>query len=161
MAVQTVFFIFSLFMYNPRMSMSISRFFEALGAPLRNIRQSWGAVHQVHNSVYLRVWQEDRKILEDKPVVRLLLPPGKHGGSTRAHGYTQRSRHIRRIQSGCKCYCVVAYGRDAGGIQGYDSNRLLIGGAILKDKEDTYWLQIIGEQRDPLSEVADLRYYST
>ena len=98
--------------------MAISRFFESLGARLTNIRQSWGATHRTDKAVYLRVWQEDQKVLQGQNVVRLLLPPNLHGGSVTAHGYTQRQRHIGKILRSYDCFCVVAWGRDSGGIKG-------------------------------------------
>jgi hypothetical protein len=50
--------------------MSLSTFFTKLGAPLANVRWSWGSVRP-DGSVVLRVWQDRTKKLDDKLCVQL------------------------------------------------------------------------------------------
>ncbi len=41
--------------------MSQAELFETLGAPLKNVRWSWGGVRKSDGAVFLRVWQDGTK----------------------------------------------------------------------------------------------------
>jgi hypothetical protein len=45
--------------------------FGSLGAPLANSRWSWGSVRESDGSVFLRVWQDQTRRLEDKLFIQI------------------------------------------------------------------------------------------
>lgn len=123
--------------------MSVSNMFQRLGAPLKNIRWSWGAVSKC-GDVYLRVWEEDLTCLEGKRVVRVRLPRERQPDAFGKPGYKERVCHLKLIQSGSDSYGIVIRGRDAARIRDYISNKILIFGNLIEDDEGVYWLEVKG-----------------
>ena len=110
--------------------MATSHLFEELGAPLTNVRWSWGAVTP-SGDVILRILEEDlESFWEGQDEVRL-------------PGYQERLRHIALIQSGANAYGVLIQTKD-GRIQSYDDRSLLVGGELYQDEDGTYWLEVEG-----------------
>ena len=62
--------------------MGIGKFYESLGVPMRNRRNCWGATHPTFKTIYLSVWKEDLKKVNNLRSVRRLLPPELHNGPT-------------------------------------------------------------------------------
>ena len=93
--------------------MSVSRFFsEVLGAPLRNQRWSWGAVHPQTGQIFLRVWEHDIEHDGDGERVSIMW----EGASKRSSGYQERLEQIELLRGGAGGFGVVckADGADAG-----------------------------------------------
>jgi hypothetical protein len=51
--------------------MTLSQLFEQLGAPLANVRWSWGAVRESDSAVFLRVWQDECRPIDGRMCVRI------------------------------------------------------------------------------------------
>ena len=80
-------------------------------------------------------------MLDGRKVVRVLLPPHLQPHAVGKPGYTQRERHIQQIDSGAKCHCVVGWGRDSARMRRYITDRVMIEGKLIIDREGTYWLE--------------------
>ena len=84
--------------------MSISSLFRDLGAPLRNTRWSWGAIHPKNGTVFLRVWQDEVRKDGGRGVVRLTNRERFEG--TSSLGYAERKRHIELLRQGASGYLI-------------------------------------------------------
>jgi len=81
------------------MPVPISEHFRKLGAPLANIRWSWGSVRARDDAVFLRVWDDQKIKLGERRFVRL---------TAYAHflnkpddpGWNERLQHVERIKGG-------------------------------------------------------------
>ena len=123
--------------------MATSHLFEELGAPLTNVRWSWGAVTP-SGDVILRILEEDlESFWEGQDEVRIRFPQEGHPDAVRLPGYQERLRHIALIQSGANAYGVLIQTKD-GRIQSYDDRSLLVGGELYQDEDGTYWLEVEG-----------------
>lgn len=88
--------------------MNITEFFESLGAPLHNVRRSWGSVRKSDKTVILRVWR-DRVIEHNGRSYVCILNRSKHRRAGDFY-YLERLDHIRRIKAGAPCllvFCVA------------------------------------------------------
>jgi hypothetical protein len=85
--------------------MTQTQFFVWLGAPLVNVRWSWGSIR--HDGViFLRAWQDEVVRLEDARFIRIT----RHlafAGDLRNRGYQERLAQIDHIRAGAKCYVVM------------------------------------------------------
>ena len=106
---------------------SISQFFEQLGAPLHNIVWSWGARRESDGAIFLRVFQHECRRINEKPMSRVYgkKRPGQRPGAA------ERAEHVADIRAGAKCYIVMCKAADpktssGGVIASYDSNRLFL-----------------------------------
>ena len=80
---------------------TISQHFVNLGAPLRNVLNSWGAV-SADGAVILRVWADERRQFGSR-WFRVLANPAWNTSV----GYPERLSHIDSIRAGSKGYMVV------------------------------------------------------
>ena len=133
--------------------MTLARFFEQrLGAPLRNSRWSWGAVSPSTGDVYLRVWDDEFRMVAGRRCVRLVDPhdPAQRTGAGRAHpGAREREAHVQAIRrKGARAFCVIltAVDRPAGPrrMASFLETSLLVGGALVEDEEGGVWLEDAG-----------------
>src|SRR2546428_327251 len=83
---------------------SISRFFEQLDAPLKNVRWSWGAERPRDGAVFLRVWDDETRSEGGQRIVQVL---GDWG--TDRPGYKERLRQLDRVRAGRDCYLVFCH----------------------------------------------------
>lgn len=135
--------------------MRLSRFFEQLGAPMTNVRWSWGAQRATDGAVFLKVWQ-DRARVEDGRELMLLDRHRDDPKASKNLGYRERVRHIQAVRSGSRCYMVVCVARDVSAhprsIKEFDDRTLLVGGELVENGGDV-WIEVVG--RKPTSEVID------
>ena len=90
-----------------RLPQSISAFFaETLGAPLKNARWSWGAVHPDTGAVYLRVWEGEVQSVNGMRYARLGTRL-KQGRSPGRPGYRERLQHVELIRQGAIAWCIL------------------------------------------------------
>jgi len=102
---------------------SCSNTFEKLGFPLRNTRWSWGAKHEEHKAVMLRVWQHEIVKLETLKIITPTdLPSNTFCSLIYNHSYhiatdtvndlgtVERREHIKLIQQGYNAFgiCVIS-----------------------------------------------------
>jgi len=90
--------------------MSLSSLFNRLGAPLHNNRWSWGAVRANDGSVFLRVWQDESKVINGKRFMRITANEYFQNNDPNNLGYQERLKHIQQIQTGAKSYMIVCVG---------------------------------------------------
>lgn len=87
--------------------MSISEFFRSLGAPLNNIRWSWGAEHPT-GDIYLRVWDDELATINGVMCARLT-----HHAAFKAKqsdlGYRERLEHVAKIKQGATAFCILCH----------------------------------------------------
>jgi len=113
--------------------MSMSAFFEELGAPLKNKMWSWGAVRESDKTVFLRVWQNDCDRIDDL---------GKRwftwviDSTNNSLGGNERRMHVDLIKSGYKAYMIMCQGpegKDYGDkIADFDRRDLRPGGELIE-----------------------------
>ena len=90
------------------MKTPISQFFESLGLPLRNIRNSWGASNGT--TILLRSWS-DRYDAKTKQVV--LLRPQHEYLDGQGPGRSEREEQLRRLWAGGMVgYVVLVNAKD-------------------------------------------------
>jgi hypothetical protein len=86
--------------------MSPAGLFKKLGAPLANVRWSWGSVRASDNIVFLRVWQDEGVKSGDKFIVQLT-----HNATPRDEvdemGHQERLKHIQLVRDGARCYLLL------------------------------------------------------
>ena len=125
--------------------MSISSFFSNLGAPLNNIWWSWGAVRESDGAIFLRVWQ-DRKRVENGQSLMMLTQREKYTDESKNAGWKERLRHVDQIRAGAKCYLVMCRAKDVDAsprkIARWNDKEVFLGGA-LRDMDGDVWIEIV------------------
>lgn len=88
--------------------MSQAELFETLGAPLKNVRWSWGGVRKSDGAVFLRVWQDGTKKINGKRYIWISVenPLGNDLGEN------ERMDHLKLVQAGHPCYLVMCQAVD-------------------------------------------------
>ena len=124
---------------------SRSKLFERLGAPLTNIRWSWGAISKSGKKVCFAVWEDEFHRIKGKKVVRLT----NYRTSADRHGYKERLEQIELIEKGAKVYGVLCTAKDPSesprSLKDFNREELLVGGELIKDGGD-WWLEDIGRK---------------
>jgi len=119
---------------------SLTQFFEKIGAPLKNPRWSWGSVRE-DGTVVLRVWQ-DRKIKHDGTHYMQLSHLQKYSKGQDNLGYMERLDHIKRIKDGARCYMVMCLAKDPDSspreIRSFNKNNLFLGGKLVEIDQDWF-----------------------
>lgn len=91
------------------MALSISKFFESLGCPLKNQRWSWGA--RSGHTLILRTWSDEYSVAA-KSVVVLRSPDGYK--SAESYGLDERIGHAQALwNGGLAGYTVIANAKSA------------------------------------------------
>lgn len=125
---------------------SITQFFSALRAPLRMMRQSWGAV-RVDGAVFLRVWQ-DRCEAHDGVRYVQLTHLEKYGGDSSNFGYNERCAHVEKVRAGAPCYLVMCLAKDTEvsprDIRSFNRDVIFVGGALIQ-LNDEWWIELAGK----------------
>jgi hypothetical protein len=122
---------------------TISEFFEYLGAPLANVRWSWGATRK-DGSVILRVWTDQVETIDGVPSVCVLRPDWKVDGPN--PGLNERLRHLMDLRRGGTAYLVFCESTNPGvvtprKIKSFDGKHVVIAGRLIEEKEK-FWLEL-------------------
>jgi hypothetical protein len=129
--------------------MSVTRFFEQLGAPLANPQWSWGAQRPSDGAVFMRVWQ-DEKLVEDGRLYFLVLGDSDRFSSSPRLGYRERLRHIEAVRAGAPCFLVMLIAADASAskrrVADFDCESVFVGGALVQ-KDGRLWIEVKGRHR--------------
>lgn len=124
------------------MKLTITKFFEDLGAPLTNQQWSWGAVRD-DGTVFLRVF-DDEVTSNDTGTYALLISP-EHRESH--HGMLERMQQLERVRAGALCYLIVLTAVEAMSrprkILYFNHHELLIAGNIV-ERDGKTLIEIIG-----------------
>jgi hypothetical protein len=127
------------------MSKNISDLFKLVGAPLKNVRWSWGSVSN-GGDVFLRVWGDQFRKLDDKTFVRITNYKKREAdqGNERL-GWNERLEHIDQIRNGANVYCFVCTAKDPNGspreMVDFDDKSYFAGGSLIEQDGD-YWLEL-------------------
>jgi hypothetical protein len=129
--------------------MTLSDLFAYLGAPLTNMRWSWGSVRETDEAVFLRVWQDEGGKIDGRYFTRISSNTYYMANEPTNLGYMERLRHIELIRRGAKSYMIMCRGREIEGspteIVGFDDNELFVGGELIEIDGES-WLQRVGRQ---------------
>lgn len=113
--------------------MSLSGLFKKIGAPLRNVRWSWGAVRPADNAVFLRVWQDAERKIGDQWYAQLLW--GSADATFERLGHEERKEHIERVRNGARCYLVMCVAENVDErprkIKSYNGREVFLAGDLL------------------------------
>src|SRR5262245_791081 len=91
--------------------MSLSDLFKLLGAPLANVRWSWGSVRESDSAVFLRVWQDETRLIDRKRYARVISTEAFKGREDNL-GYVERIEHVNRIRNGAPSYMIMCVAKD-------------------------------------------------
>lgn len=91
--------------------MSITSFFEQIGAPLANNRWSWGGIDEAQRRVFLRAWQDQTRTIEGKRYVRLAHHE-KYRDNPENLGYRERLRHLEAVRHSHEAFVVMCKAKD-------------------------------------------------
>ena len=122
--------------------MTMSEFFESVGAPLNNVRWSWGAIRPKDGAVFLRAWKDQlRKDAEGREWVMI----GGPSGDGSMHGWYEREEHLKAIESGARCLIVLCEAVDVSvnprTVAVFDHRTVVVGGEI-KREQGTTWIRV-------------------
>lgn len=123
--------------------MSQAELFETLGAPLKNVRWSWGGVRKSDGAVFLRVWQDGTKKINGKRYIWISVenPLGNDLGEN------ERMDHLKLVQAGHPCYLVMCQAVDTSAapraIQSFNRTEVFETGDTILD-DGHYWIEIRG-----------------
>jgi hypothetical protein len=134
-------------------AVTLSDLFKRLGAPLANVRWSWGSVRSSDSAVFLRVWQDETKVIAGKRYVRVISTAAFEGREDNL-GYVERIDHVDRIRHGAQSYMIMCVAKDAKArprsIATFNSDDVFVGGALV-DEEGFSWMELAG--RRPVDDV--------
>ena len=120
--------------------MSRAEFFRRLGAPLANIRNSWGAVRE-DRTVFLAVWLDEVLKHDGKSFVRVAAH-GKYADNLDNVRFRERLSQIETIKGGARCFLVMCIAKDVTKHpRDFDSlidDAVFIGGSIIDLDGDEY-----------------------
>jgi hypothetical protein len=120
----------------------MSALFARLGAPLQDLRRSWGGVC-ADGTVILRVWQDETGRVDGKRCVQITNHEFFQGKGP-SFGYEERNRHIEHIRGGAKCFMVMCEQKIPActprEIHQFNGNELFVGGALL-DHDGETWIE--------------------
>ncbi len=132
--------------------MTNTEFFEAMNAPLKVVRTSWGSVRPKDGAIFLRAWNDQVRIDADgQKWVQIGYPNGKGAG------WAERETHLQAIEGGARCLLVMCEAVDEGAsprtINTFDRRTLGIGGEIERQDGHT-WIRVV--ESKSIWEVRDL-----
>lgn len=134
--------------------MTQSDLFAWLGAPLANVRWSWGAVRPGDGAVFLRVWRDRMRRRDGVDFVQVTH---NHAYLTNQKnpGYRERQRHVDLVRAGAPSYLVMCEVVDPEArprkIAGFDTERVYPGGRLIEE-DGEFWLEVLSGV--PAEEVA-------
>ena len=133
--------------------MSITKFFERLGAPMKNQRWSWGSIRESDGAVFLKVWK-DQQICEHRVRMVRLTHHGAYSDHQNPLGYNERLKHVERVHGGSPCYLIMCRAKDPNAsprkMRNYDPNKIFVGGKLI-ERDGDVWISI--EKSVPPHEV--------
>ena len=133
--------------------MSISGLFSNLGAPLNNKLWSWGSVRESDGAIFLRVWQ-DRKKVENGQSLMMLTDHQKYTSASGNLGWKERLGHLDQVREGAKCYLVMCRAKDIDEspreIADWNRKEVFLGGAM-RETDGDVWIEIV--ERVPISKA--------
>ena len=123
--------------------MSQTEFFKYLGAPLANVRWSWGAVRAEDGAVFIRVWTHEAENVDGTRVVRVTYHKEHRNNPTLA--YRERLKHVELIEQGAKCFLIYCTAVDTNvhpwRIRHFIDDRIWVGDGLVQ-RQDESWIGV-------------------
>ena len=118
--------------------------FESVGAPLTNVRWSWGARRPTDGALFLRAWKDElRRDANGQQWVKIWDQSGN------GHGWQERQAHIEEIEAGARCFMVMCEALDTLAdprtVAGFDRRRVLVGGEI-QHEQGVAWIRVADDK---------------
>lgn len=133
--------------------MTHTQLFKKLGAALRNVRWSWGAVRESDGAVFLLVWQDRIKPIDGKQYVQV-SHRAKYADNPDNRGHVERQQHIALIMSGSPSYLVMCIAKDVKAkprtVGSFFDDEVFSGGELVEN-DGEQWLEL--RNRIPVSRV--------
>jgi hypothetical protein len=124
---------------------SQSRLFASLGAPLRNVRWSWGAVRPSDGTVFLRVWRDLVESRDGAWFVRIGNEE-KLRADPRKAGRRERMEHLRLVAGGARCFLIMCQAKDPQAntreIDDFNRDQVFPAGRGLKEGSQ-WWVEVL------------------
>lgn len=115
-----------------------------LGAPLVNLRWSWGAVRKSDGAVILRVWKDNLRSDNGRDFVRVNWK-SRRAPHPVSHGRRERVKHVELIMGGAPCYLVMCEAEDPRAnprrVKGFNSEQIFPGGEV-QERDDGWWVEV-------------------
>jgi len=130
--------------------------FDRVGAPLNNVRWSWGAVRSEDGAVFLRVWQDETMRLPDKLFIRFTANKFFQETDPSNLGYQERLEHVARVKNGARLYLVMCRAVDPSEhprqVGDFNSKEVFLAGAV-KDEEGEVWVELAGRPMETFTMI--------
>lgn len=123
--------------------MTLSQFFKAIGAPLKNNRWSWGALSHDRRSIFLRIYDDEIRKFDGKQYVQVTA--FEKFALTSNLGWNERLDHLKKVKAGKSVYLISCVAKDVTQtprkVKYFDADMLWEGGSLLY-KEGDFWLEL-------------------
>lgn len=126
-------------------SMSLTAYFERLGAPLKNSRWSWGAIRESDGAIFLRVWQ-DRKTRLDGKTYMMVTHHDAYVGNESSPGYRERLQQVEFARAGRPVYMIMCLvdvpDARPRKIKSFNKDDVFVGGQLIEYDGNT-WVELV------------------
>lgn len=125
--------------------LSQEEFFRSLGAPLHNVRWSWGSVRPDDGSVILRVWQDETRKFDGK--LHVMITARKWFSDDPSNlGNAERLRHVQAIMKGSPSFAIMCVAVDPKAspreMATFNKDELFVGGNV-RTADGEEWLELV------------------
>lgn len=122
----------------------MSAVFEQVGAPLNNHTWSWGAVREHDKIVFLRVWEDEGRKMDDLPE-KYFIGVWTTDSTDTSLGANERRSHIELIKAGYKVYllmCERGATASKSSVSAFDARELRDGGRLI-ERDGVLWIALL------------------
>jgi hypothetical protein len=119
----------------------MSSLFSELNAPLRNSLWSWGSVRESDRTVFLRVWEEGYRKIDDRRCVWVC----DTDGSNQTLGGNERRRQVELIKEGYRAFMIMCKSEDGNceKVIHFNDEQLFVAGRLIEFEGQMY-LEYLG-----------------
>lgn len=127
--------------------MNQSAFFSTLGAPVNNVRWSWGAVRPADGTVFLKIWSDQIETHEGKRYVKVTFE-NRFTDGRRNPGHRERLGHVAQVRAGARALLVLCEAVDPEErprrIKAIETDELYVGGEVRKFNGES-WIELLAK----------------
>ena len=125
----------------------LSLLFKRIGAPFKNIRWSWGAMHEKSGLVIFRVWHDTSKKIDGKWFYELSNREWESQFDGDNAGLNERRKHLSHTLEKGKCFFVICTAEDPEAsprsIKVFTSSRIFVADKVRQIDGD-YFVEMSG-----------------
>ncbi len=115
--------------------MSMSSLFSELNAPLRNSMWSWGAVRESDRTVFLRVWEEGYRRIDNRRCIWVC----DTDGANQTLGGNERRQHVELIKRGYRAFMIMCISEgNCEKVIDFNDEQLFVGGKLIEFDGEIY-----------------------